>query len=159
LELRRETGGRKPDFFRVAHSRQTPRAKHDKGKKENAMSNKGFGVSQGKGFHMTFSNGWTVSVQWGPGNYCSNHNVEFEAWMDKLRKKREVNLEADSAEVAAWNGNGCWYKWGEYQSVKGWLKPDDVLAFMNTIAALPASLTTTHELPPLQSATTSNSAE
>ena len=26
-----------------------------------------------KGFHMTFENGLTVSVQWGAGNYCDNH--------------------------------------------------------------------------------------
>lgn len=25
------------------------------------------------GFHMTFGNGYTISVQWKAGNYCTNH--------------------------------------------------------------------------------------
>jgi hypothetical protein len=27
-----------------------------------------------RGFHMEFSNGWSLSVQWGWMNYCSNHS-------------------------------------------------------------------------------------
>ena len=29
-----------------------------------------------KGFHITFENGLTASVQWGAGNYCDNHLPE-----------------------------------------------------------------------------------
>lgn len=31
--------------------------------------------ANGRGFHMTFENGLTVSVQFGPGNYCENHDA------------------------------------------------------------------------------------
>ena len=31
-----------------------------------------FRITDGKGFGLTFENGWTVSVQWGWGNYCDN---------------------------------------------------------------------------------------
>jgi hypothetical protein len=31
-------------------------------------------ITAGKGFQITFANGYTVSVQWGPGNYCDNHS-------------------------------------------------------------------------------------
>jgi hypothetical protein len=31
-----------------------------------------FKITLGKGIHMTFANGWTVSIQWGIGNYCDN---------------------------------------------------------------------------------------
>lgn len=30
-----------------------------------------------KGFHMTFQNGYMVSVQWGAGNYCNNRNSDY----------------------------------------------------------------------------------
>ena len=33
-------------------------------------SKPGLTACSNKGFRMTFPNGWTVSVQWGPGNYC-----------------------------------------------------------------------------------------
>ena len=32
--------------------------------------------SSGKGFHLTFDNGWTLSVQFGYGNYCENYHNE-----------------------------------------------------------------------------------
>jgi len=31
-----------------------------------------------KGFHITFDNGWTISVQWGSNNYCSNRGGVFQ---------------------------------------------------------------------------------
>jgi hypothetical protein len=54
-------------------------------------------ITSHKGFHITFKNGWTASVQFGPGNYCSNHDIwEFDA-----PKNAEV-WESYDAEVAAW---------------------------------------------------------
>ena len=37
------------------------------------MSNKKLLINSNKGFHITFENGLTASVQWGLGNYCDNH--------------------------------------------------------------------------------------
>lgn len=81
-----------------------------------------FATSRESGFHMTFENGWTVSVQWGEGTY-SNHN------------KDNGRMTGRSAEVAAWDKNGTWYDFGT-DKVNGWLPPDKVLEFMNTIAAM-----------------------
>ena len=35
-----------------------------------------FGTSVASGFTMKFSNGNTISVQFGMGNYCANKDVE-----------------------------------------------------------------------------------
>ena len=34
-----------------------------------------FSISGNRGFQMTFENGYTVSVQFGPGNYCDNYSL------------------------------------------------------------------------------------
>ena len=34
--------------------------------------NGSFRITEGKGFQITFANGYTASVQFGSGNYCSN---------------------------------------------------------------------------------------
>lgn len=36
-----------------------------------------FKITSKKGFHITFENGWTVSVQFGPGNYCDNYSMSI----------------------------------------------------------------------------------
>ena len=51
-----------------------------------------------KGFHMTFENGLTVSVQWGAGNYCDNH---FPVDGDYSWSK---DAESNTAEVAVLHG-------------------------------------------------------
>jgi len=33
-----------------------------------------FNITNGKGFTMTFANGWTVSVQFGGLNYCQHYD-------------------------------------------------------------------------------------
>ena len=55
------------------------------------------GYSDNRGFHLTFDNHVTVSVQWGAGNYCSNKRYMFP-------EHREEHIPDDSmtAEVAVW---------------------------------------------------------
>ena len=74
------------------------------------------------GFHITFANGYTVSVQFGSGNYCENRDG---------KKDRSSN-----AEIAAWDANGKWIQLDEHDDVLGWQSADQVLAIMNRIAAL-----------------------
>ena len=38
----------------------------------------GFSITRGKGFHISFENGWTVSVQFGHGNYSDNYDANFD---------------------------------------------------------------------------------
>ena len=78
----------------------------------------------GKGFHITFANGNTVSVQWGPGNYCENYNKNFS----------EQTPSSATAEIAGWSAEGRWYEFPDGQEVQGHQTPEQVLAFMSLLA-------------------------
>mgnify|MGYP003395390047 CR=1 FL=1 len=55
-------------------------------------------ITSHKGFHITFKNGWTASVKFGPGSYSSQHgNWDFGA-----PRKVETFWESYDAEIAAW---------------------------------------------------------
>mgnify|MGYP000101909513 CR=1 FL=1 len=95
-----------------------------------------FKITLGKGFQVTFANGYTVSVQWGYKNYCENQWNDFS--QELLGKEGCIN-----AEVAAW-GPGKHGEKGPYMQLQptdkvvGWQTPDEVLAIMVRIAALPS---------------------
>lgn len=94
-----------------------------------------FRITDGKGFHITFANGWTVSVQFGPGNYSSNRDdaaVFSGEYKDECRKAGEYG--ATTVEVAAWPKDGCLMQI-ESDTVAGWKDASWVLNFMNEIAA------------------------
>lgn len=92
-----------------------------------------FETTGNKGFHMTFANGNTISVQFGYGNYCENYNADF----NKLLKKED--WKSKDAEVATWDKEGNWnlrkYFPDLSDDVKGQMSSDDVLALMNKIAS------------------------
>lgn len=91
-----------------------------------------FKITAGRGFQMTFDNGWTVSVQFGTGNYCENRSLEPAG--DYLRADRDAGARGcKTAEIAAWNKNETWYDFGNDQ-VKGYCTPDEVAAFIAKIA-------------------------
>lgn len=81
-------------------------------------------TDKGKGFHMTFDNGYTISVQWGEGNYCSSP------------KSSSGNFEANTAEVAAWDENGKWLKLGDGDDVIGWQTPNEIAELITKISKL-----------------------
>ena len=89
-----------------------------------------FKITSGRGFAMVFANGWTVSVQFGGGNYCANRDAK---WIDnaEVGEKGCVN-----AEIAAWSAQDAWYDFGT-DTVKGWVTPDEVAEFIAMIAAYP----------------------
>ena len=91
-----------------------------------------FKTTNPNGFHVTFANGYLVSVQWNSGNYCSDRILGMsEADRDKPR-------ECALVEVAAWNTlTADWVKLSDHDDVAGWQTPDQVLAIMNKVAALP----------------------
>jgi len=89
-------------------------------------------ASDNKGFSITFENGNTVSVQWGPGNYCNpEHSDGRNAPHDAPMKTR--TWKAQNAEVAAWDSEGAWHQF-EHDSVDGWLTADEVAAFIHFVA-------------------------
>ena len=100
-------------------------------------SSPGFQTTGRNGFHVTFANGWTVSVQFGAGNYCSNRDWQGDNPNDPLSAYKDKAPKSFNAEIAAWDASGKWHEF-EHDSVAGWCSPEQVLAFMNEIAAKPA---------------------
>lgn len=99
----------------------------------------GFAITGGKGFHVTFKNGWTISVQFGPGNYSDNYHLDFTSFYDK----QPGVLRSSTAEIACWGPDGAMREFsdGEYpDTVKGRVTPEEVLALMADIAARPPSV-------------------
>jgi hypothetical protein len=105
------------------------------------INNTGFVVTRrgtgSNGFRVTFANGWTVSVQFGAGNYCDHYDVQD---YDKTLPKSKT------AEIAIIHDDGTWYSFVDKRPdvgpdagthVEGWQTPEQVLAFMNVAAALP----------------------
>jgi hypothetical protein len=112
-----------------------------------------FTINQNKGFGLTFENGWTISVQFGPGNYGSNHDADFRAF-------EKEGAKSDTAEIAAWDPDGTWWDWDRGQlcasdaevsadadkeepeflmstSVKGYCSISEVVGAINLIANMP----------------------
>ena len=59
-----------------------------------------FAITRGTGFHMTFANGITISVQFGPGLHADHyfHNPLFST---------PSEWSSETAEVAAWDSTGA----------------------------------------------------
>lgn len=86
-----------------------------------------FKITQNKGFQMTFENGWTISVQFGYGNYCDNYNnYEFRA------NNTEMIVESTDAEIAIWDANGEWYNFGS-DTVKGYCSANEVAEWIEKV--------------------------
>ena len=89
------------------------------------------------GFMLDFPNGWTASVQFGPGNYCSNRDSSRNPFSDHVQF-----LESNTAEIAAWvtdqresaNTRG-WYQFEDGQEVQGWQNMTEVMEFINMVAS------------------------
>lgn len=96
---------------------------------------KGFISTRRKGFHMTFPNGLTVSVQWGAGNYCDNH---LPADMDFSYSK---DAESNTAEVAVLDSNEDFidpqqflnYQINSDGMVAGYLTPTQVAELLSNV--------------------------
>lgn len=104
----------------------------------------GFAIFRGKGFHMTFANGHTVSVQFGPGNYCGeypNTGLDFDAPAKAVLAREDWT--SHDAEVASWNRKGQWTTQDYFKDcgddVKGYVSPDEVQGFIAWAASQPAT--------------------
>jgi hypothetical protein len=88
-----------------------------------------FKISDNKGFQITFDNGYTVSVQFGAGNYSNNYDLRI---MDYIDKAVPPSRTAETALIAP-NGNFVEYKGDD---VQGRQTPEDVLELLNYAAKL-----------------------
>jgi hypothetical protein len=87
-------------------------------------------ITGGKGFALTFANGWTASVQFGTGNYCDNRSLSLYSGSADVRAGEAGSA---NAEIAAWDADGKWYDFGS-DTVKGWVSADEVATFLAEIA-------------------------
>lgn len=88
-----------------------------------------------KGFHMTFENGMTASVQWGAGNYCDNHfprDMDFSCSKDASSNTAEVAViyKGDLIDfIDEFIPEEC----STDGTVAGYMSPEDVLYFLNKV--------------------------
>ncbi len=81
-----------------------------------------FRINDNKGFQIKFENGYTVSVQFGPGNYGSNYSLDFIANMNKP-------MTALTAETALIDPEGRFVQY-KGDDVQGHQTPNDVLELL-----------------------------
>ena len=87
-----------------------------------------FRINDNKGFQITFDNGYTVSVQFGPGNYSSNYNLSM---LENINKPMTAGL-AETALIAP-DGSFVAYK---DDDVQGYQSVSDVLELINYAGTL-----------------------
>ena len=86
------------------------------------------------GFMLDFDNGWTASIMFGPGNYGSNRDMPFRAFMNDPPQF----LDSTTAEMAACRTKESkWYTFEDGQEVKGWQNVTHVVEFLNMVVNLP----------------------
>ena len=115
------------------------------------MTDKAMRITDNKGFHMDLPNGVTVSVQWGPGNYCDPDvsNAGFNAPKEAI--DGDDYWGSNTAECAAYV-TGTSLEWVAvpgftgpighddsdtfYDDVCGYMTVQDVLDFINLASQL-----------------------
>lgn len=79
------------------------------------------------GCWVKLPNGWTLSVQWGYGNYGSNYN-----WPGR---NGDVVPDATEAEIAVWKeGDGSLVEWVDGDTVVGYCSMERVLHVLDLLA-------------------------
>lgn len=113
--------------------------------------NKRLKICSGKGFHVTFDNEWTVSVQFGPGNYCDNYDMQIG------REDHEAGEQgSNTAECAIFNNLGEFVNLpfreeGDYDTtVSNRSRPEEILKFMNWASTQEPAVRATQEVTGVQ---------
>ena len=82
-------------------------------------------ITRGRGFHLTFDNGWTISVQIGYGNYCANRDKgSFDT----------VPEPSPDAEIAVMNPKGEMVELVN-DTVQGWVSTEKVADAITLVQA------------------------
>ncbi len=84
------------------------------------------------GFHLEFSNGWIISVQWGPMNYCSARSMvnDYHDLIDPYNGKYH-QFESNTAEIAVMHKEHTkMYPLDEHDDVKGWVNADEIAKYI-----------------------------
>jgi len=100
------------------------------------------------GFTLEFSNGWTVSIQFGDHNYCNNSVNLKSLFASEVHGAILEDVKCINAEVAAWDSNEEWYDFGS-DTVKGYLDADEVSDFIHMIRNLEENYNDTVQKEPI----------
>ena len=86
-----------------------------------------FKITGSRGFHISFPNGNTISVQIGGGSYSDNHD-EIELIGHENEQKV---LSSSTAEIWAWGKDGKPLEWME--DPLGWQTPEQFLEVVSEV--------------------------
>jgi hypothetical protein len=93
-----------------------------------------FSINQGKGFSLKFENGYMLSVQFGPGNYCEHHmRLSHESYVEPMGMSR---WESKDAEIAIIGPNDEMIYLSDYYPVEGWCSPNLVARVMVIVSLI-----------------------
>ena len=82
-----------------------------------------------RGFHMAFANGYTVSIQFGSGNYCDVRDYSPKADDTKLPAAGFVEVGIFKT-IQDCEDRMDWVKLTEHDDVAGWVPVDDIPAIL-----------------------------
>lgn len=67
-----------------------------------------FAATENKGFQISFSNGYTISCQFGARNYCSHYGRHLEPDYELLEEMHKRIHKSVDCEVAIWKNGSRW---------------------------------------------------
>jgi len=94
-----------------------------------------FIATQNKGFRINFENGFSISVQWGTGNYCEKRTYNTDTDPTKERYWESIN-----AEIAVFE-DGRMLPIGGDDQVIGWCSADEVAKYITIVQSTTAGNT------------------
>lgn len=99
------------------------------------------------GFWITFDNNWTVSVQWGPGNYCHARNTPNYATSMSAFDGKHHEIESKTCEFMIFNRSLTEYSDRgitlamDTGTVKGWVTPNEIAQVLLDVSLIPDDIT------------------
>lgn len=72
------------------------------------VSTVGFRITDGKGFHITFANGWMISTQFGAGSYIEKRKIQMGDFSEEGQRKSGEEGSSD-AEIMIFPPDGQKY--------------------------------------------------
>ena len=92
-----------------------------------------FKITQGKGFQITFKNGWMISTQFGPGSYIEKRRMELGDFSEEGHRKAGEEGSID-AEIMVFPPEGKDY---EQETPVGWQTPEQFATLVADISSRP----------------------
>ena len=93
-----------------------------------------FETTMNRGFMMKFDNGFKISVQFGPMNYCDKKGSG-----DWDEPAKQDHWEATSAEIAVFDGDSRFIDIREDDQIAGWLSTDTVAKVITIVSSAKTS--------------------